>query len=722
MTTDTAKPLNVLIVGAGIGGLTAALGLRKQGHHVTLFERSQLAREVGAAIHLAPNCHGILRKLGVYPETFGANPVEGICEHTATGETKFDMNLTGPLSIWENPWMLSHRVRLHEELKRLATTSEGPGTPAVLKTSSPVVDVDPSTATVKFQDGTSISGDLVLGADGVSSITREIVAGPDIKPFGSGKSAFRFLVPHDVIRKNETTKVFTERTGFMTMWMGDDRRLIMYPCSNNTFMNFVAIHPSELSAGANKGAGWGHGGSKELLREVYKDFEPRVQALLELVDADELKLWTLLDMNRIPTWHKEKLVLLGDAAHPFLPRKPIPLCSANITDISIPDQGQGGGIAIEDAASLAALLPLGTTPGDIPSRLSLYEKVRDERAHKVQEFTRMAGEDLHGEKRAKFNIYQFLDYNFNHDEWHNSTKELKDHLHAQNKNLHWKSPLSFGPLPSPRQDILGRRHEGANSTFTTYSVRFKSSATYLKTLFPTRQFSFFKSGTVAEATFACTELNGMKWLGGGGYRYFGLWIHGVQYEKKDGSKIYGSFLAVLLENLADPIISGREELGMPKLYCDIDVEEKEAATNIQCSWRGTKFVDISINNIAESNGHTNGTNGAPKPSGPPGAPPLPEEQGQLIYRYVPSVGNPGVPDAAYAVLIEDGLESTPRKVEKTLAGSGAELNMTTGTWDSLPTLNHIATGLSEIPVYGVVRSKVERGRGVDDIFHAKRVE
>lgn len=67
------------------------------------------------------------------------------------------------------------------------------------------------------------------------------------------------------------------------------------------------------------------------------------------------------------------------------------------------DQGQGGGIAIEDAASLAALLPLGTTVDDIPSRLTLYEKTRDERAHTVQEFTRQAGEDLNEEKRAKFN-------------------------------------------------------------------------------------------------------------------------------------------------------------------------------------------------------------------------------------------------------------------------------------------------------------------------------
>jgi hypothetical protein len=94
-----------------------------------------------------------------------------------------------------------------------------------------------------------------MNTDNGQSITRNIVAGSDIKPFGSGKSAFRFLIPHDVIRNNEATKVFTERTGFMTIWMGDDRRLIMYPCSNNTFMNFVAIHPSSLSAGTNKGAG-----------------------------------------------------------------------------------------------------------------------------------------------------------------------------------------------------------------------------------------------------------------------------------------------------------------------------------------------------------------------------------------------------------------------------------------------------------------------------------
>ncbi|QKD58183.2 uncharacterized protein FOBCDRAFT_242480 [Fusarium oxysporum Fo47] len=678
MTQDTeTRPLDILIVGAGIGGLTAALGLRQQGHKVTEFEWQAETSQV--------------------------------TEYTGDGHLKFDNNLKGPLSVWEHPWVLAHRVSLHENLKNQATSREGPGTPAILKTSSPVVDVDPSTATVKFEDGTTASGDLVLGADGVSSITRSIVTGSDIKPYGSGKSAFRFMIPHSDILKNEKTRPFAERIGTMTMWMGDDRRLVMYPCSNNTVMNFVAIHPSSITSGANKGSGWGNGGSKELLREVYKDFEPRVLALLDLVDVSELKLWTLLDMDRISTWHKDRLVLLGDAAHPFLPH-----------------QGQGGGIAIEDAASLVALFPLGTTANDVPSRLALYEKIRDERAHTVQTFTRQAGEDLNEEKRAQFNIFKFLNYNFGHDEWHNTEKALRDYLWSQNKNLHWKSPVSFGPMPSPRQDFHGQRYNGNDSSFTTWSVRFKSSAPYLKTLFPTDRFSFYKPGTVAEATYSCTELKDMKWLGGGGYKFFGLWIHGVQYEKKDGSKIYGSFLAVLLENLADPIVTGREELGMPKLFCDIDVVEKGANTSIRCSWRGAEFVDITLKGLGEAtNGHTNGvngTNGHHPPAGPPGAPPLPEEQGLLLYRYVPAVGQPGVADAAYPVFIEDGLEATKRHVEKTLVGSGSDLDLTAGTWDTLPTLNHIATGFSQIPVYGVVKSKVEYGRGVDDISHARRVD
>lgn len=83
--SDEARPLKILIVGAGIGGLTAAIALRNQGHDIQIFEQSHLATETGAAIHLAPNANGLLRRLGIFAEQFGANPMERVRPWLASG-------------------------------------------------------------------------------------------------------------------------------------------------------------------------------------------------------------------------------------------------------------------------------------------------------------------------------------------------------------------------------------------------------------------------------------------------------------------------------------------------------------------------------------------------------------------------------------------------------------------------------------------------------------
>ena len=83
--SDETRPLKVLIVGAGIGGLTAAIALRNQGHDIQIFEQSHLATETGAAIHLAPNANGLLRRLGVFAEQFGANPMERVKPSLTSG-------------------------------------------------------------------------------------------------------------------------------------------------------------------------------------------------------------------------------------------------------------------------------------------------------------------------------------------------------------------------------------------------------------------------------------------------------------------------------------------------------------------------------------------------------------------------------------------------------------------------------------------------------------
>jgi 2-polyprenyl-6-methoxyphenol hydroxylase-like FAD-dependent oxidoreductase len=270
--------------------------------------------------------------------------------------------------------LLAHRVHLHDALKKMATCLDGPGSPAELHTSSRVVDVDVTAATVILENGQTIQGDLVIGADGVHSATRKKVSGKHVKPHGSGKSAFRFLLSRKSAQDDPMTSRFVQKSGELIIWYAADRRVVVYPTTNNQLLNFVCIHPESESEGG--GDSWNTAGHQDQLLRIYKGFSPAMLALLSKADTNSLKVWKLLDMEVLPTWVNEKLALLGDAAHPFLPH-----------------QGQGGGCAIEDAASLAVVLPADTPRDEITARLQLYENIRIQRANRIQEYSRLAGAD-----------------------------------------------------------------------------------------------------------------------------------------------------------------------------------------------------------------------------------------------------------------------------------------------------------------------------------------
>ena len=269
---DEHRPLRVLVVGAGIGGLTAAIALRQQGHDVDIYEQSKLAQETGAAIHLAPNANGLLRRFGLYVENIGAVECKGITEFKPDGSLKYSIDLSHANKMWSHPWHLVHRAHLHTALKEMAIGEAGKGRAAKLHVSSHVKAVDPDTATVSFDDGTEVQGDLVVGADGVHSMARASIPGGDLKAFDSGKSAFRFLIPSDELNTDPLTKTFVEKDDFLSMWIGLDRRLIMYPCVNKTVMNFVGIHPSRESAEDIKGEGWQETGSKTRMLQIFENF------------------------------------------------------------------------------------------------------------------------------------------------------------------------------------------------------------------------------------------------------------------------------------------------------------------------------------------------------------------------------------------------------------------------------------------------------------------
>jgi len=193
---------------------------------------------------MQPNANGILLRFGINVEDFGGNLMLRHTEYEADGSTIKSASLEPVQKMWQHPWMLVHRVHLHAALCK-AAIERG----ADLRYSCRVAAVDAQNATVTLADGTKFQGDLVVGADGVSSISRAQVPGGHVKPFSSGKSAFRFLLTKSRINDPRLDKFLKAPKGELVIQMANDRKIVVYPCDHDKQLNFVCIHPdTETSA------------------------------------------------------------------------------------------------------------------------------------------------------------------------------------------------------------------------------------------------------------------------------------------------------------------------------------------------------------------------------------------------------------------------------------------------------------------------------------------
>ncbi|KAJ7184991.1 FAD/NAD(P)-binding domain-containing protein [Mycena filopes] len=356
-STRTNVPLKVSIVGAGIGGLAAAIALRRNGHHVQIFEASDVIEEVGAAIVVPLNAQRVLQSFGYCKtnlnsvDSLGVSLDQSISFDATTGESRS--------GEWAN--ILAHRSDLHLELQRLAT-GPGEGVPAVIHTASKVTDCDPEKSSITLSDGRVILSDLVLGADGIASRVRTSVLGHVEKSVPSGLTIYRGLVAMakfdgraemDWLREGISgPRLVVRRDG-----SGAFRLLFVYPCRGGTLLNIVAIFKDPKQNEPD----WKSDETRSNVLGTFADFHPKFRAVLEALDERVMK-WQLRKVPMLPTWIRGHAALLGDAAHGTLPT-----------------MAQGSAMAIEDAGALGVLFPLGTARADVPARLVGYEALRKER-------------------------------------------------------------------------------------------------------------------------------------------------------------------------------------------------------------------------------------------------------------------------------------------------------------------------------------------------------
>ena len=383
--------------------------------------------------------------------------------------------------------------------------------------------------------------------------------------------------------------------------------------------------------------------------------------------------------------------MLGDAAHPFLPHL-----------------GQGGAVAIEDAAALSVVLERSVTPDQVQERLKLYQDIRKPRADTLQEHTRLAGEDLLPGQPPRQNQQKATVFNFGHDEYDNASQKLREWKWAKQPASCWKMPVAFGPMPGPRQTFEGNPRDLAHTTVVSSSITFKTSRTVLQNLFPpgSKQFSFTSPGTVAFASISQTSLDGMQWLSGNGYDCIDIQIHGVTYTGKDSKTIQGTYVPVQWENLTDSVISGREELGMPKLYSEITRARGETTQVVSASWRGARWGSFEWIDLEEVDKDAASASNRGCEFG----------EGILVQRYIPQVGkdNRGISEAEYTVL-ERFPDHSKSNVTRILKAKRGLISIEPGNWTILPTLHHIVSRLAEIPIYEVVDARIVEAVGVSDV-------
>ncbi|KAI1443031.1 salicylate hydroxylase [Annulohypoxylon stygium] len=358
--TGAKRSLNILIVGAGLGGLAASLALRTDGHVVRVIDAVPEFAEAGAGIRLPPNSTRLLVRWGVDLEKMKKSVSKRYhFVRWKDGSTMVEIPFDNIVEEHGAPYYLVHRADLHESLL-YAVRKAG----VEVLNSKRIVSYDFEAPSATTQDGEVFTADLVIAADGIKSITRPLLTGQPDVPRDTGDVAYRIVLPGETLLADpDLADLITNPC--TTSWCGPDAHLVGYPVRDGELYNLVVC---ATSYNETTDQVWVIKGDNSELCKRFANWEPRIQKLCALT-GDFMK-WRLCDLPDLSRWiHPSgKVMLLGDSCHPMLPYL-----------------AQGAAQSFEDAAVLRQLLATDMT---LDKALERFEEIRKPRATLIQSKTR----------------------------------------------------------------------------------------------------------------------------------------------------------------------------------------------------------------------------------------------------------------------------------------------------------------------------------------------
>lgn len=351
--------MKAIVIGGGIGGLSCAIALRKVGWEADVYEKSAELTESGAGIVLAANAMKALERLGAADQVRAAGAAVGVAELR-----RWDGKLLTRLPVekqalrYGTPSYLVHRGTLQRILYEQATAV---GVRVYAGKLCAEVSKYGDGAEVRFSDGTEVYGDVVIGADGYRSAIREQLFGHAALRY-SGYKAVR-----GIARLEDARYPLSAGGGFEAL--GPGTRFGFSHLGEGRIFWFAAINAAE-----GQGAAMTQEEHKQLALRQFEDWYAPVPAVVEATPSSALLTHAIYDLPPLKQWSKGYVTLLGDAAHPMLP-----------------NLGQGGAQAMEDALVLANTLRDKPAGKDLVKALQAYEQARLPRVRRIVAQSRMMG-------------------------------------------------------------------------------------------------------------------------------------------------------------------------------------------------------------------------------------------------------------------------------------------------------------------------------------------